>query len=501
MSHGTKKPHRRSKRPLTQSELERICGAARSMPGTIDGIPAGRWWLALILVAVDTGQHPAQLLSLARDAYRPNEGRLRTKKGKHSLHAHSSNALEAIAHYDRDKLFPWPKDGGKAPFGMLNYDYRLLLHRAGLPTAETRAMNRLRVTAIETTEILDRVDPYRPFEPVPGKPHQKRNAKRRSRESKPTLKGMKWTRDDSPRTLWRYFKELYRPLRIPQAAKGTLDWYKAAINTYSKFLGRDAKLDDFSDEAMDHFKLWLLDRDIANATINGYLRHLLALWRYAWRKRKVDELPRDVDFVPTIKRIPKAWSQEEMGRLLTAAAETEGETCGIPAARFWPALFLLLYDTGLRIGAAIYLKSENLDLESGWLRVDGETQKQKADQVFKLHPDTVEALKAIHPERRERIFNYHFKSEPCKFLGRHRLNDILERAGLPTTDKDKFHRIRRTSATAICNATNAEEAMRHLGHSHISVTKAYLDTTKIQSVVMVSQVMERPQWEPGKEAS
>ena len=494
------KPHRRSKLPLTIAAIERLLGAARSMPGELDGIPAGQWWPALILLMLDTGEFAPALLRLPAEAYDPAEGTLFLKRKARPLHAHAANALDVLHDANRLRLLPWPKDNGKPPFHMLYQDYRGILHRAGLPPAVKNPFGYLRSTAADVPEVLDCIDPHRPFHPVQGTRHKERSPRKPKPKADPPPETVYRIADASPRTLRRFFEETYRPLRLVLKSEKTVEKYYTTIKLFSDFTACDATLDQFTENRLDEFKVWCLGRMQA-ATANGYLRHLLALWRYAWKKRRLDKLPRDVEMLPEIKRIPEAWSQEEMARLLEAAGETAGEICGLPARLWWPALILVLYDTGLRIDAAVRLPSANLDLETGWLRVAGETQKQKADQVFRLHADTIETLEAMAPERRERLFNYHFKNRPNQLRPITRgYEDILERAGLPATAKDKFHKIRRTSATYLAEAIGEDEAVKHLGHSHPSVTRRYLDISKITRRMTAADVLPRPEWKPPQSA-
>jgi integrase len=68
---------------------------------------------------------------------------------------------------------------------------------------------------------------------------------------------------------------------------------------------------------------------------------------------------------------------------------------------------------------------------------------------------------------------------------------IVESAGLPAGRRDLFHKVRRTSATAVANKLGRAAAQDHLGHSAMSVTKVYLDPSKITRV-QVADILPRP---------
>lgn len=496
-------PHHRSpdprvnSLPITIGNLQRIVGAARTMPHSVDGIPGRLWWPAFVLSIVDTGQHAPVLLELPVESYQRGKGTLAVDGQEIPLHAHTANALEALRDFERDRLFPWPWDGGKAPYYMLYHHYRNLLHRAGLPPTLKRPLVQLRAMAFEAPDVLDCIDPHRPFHPVPGHPERK---PKKPRQKKPRIKrgetdGVYLIRDNSPETLKRYFAEVYRPLRLIGGSARTIEGYESVIDLFSRFLGCDASLHHLTDDHLDRFKCWLIQAGRKPVTVNSRQRHLLAIWRHAWKKRRVEEQPRDVEFMREVKRIPEAWSSDEFGQILFASSQADYEMGTVPANRWWPAFLLTLYDTGLRLGAAMSLHSADLNLDEGIILARAETQKQKADQVFRLHPDTVAAIKATHPHRRELLFGYPNWRDNKRTLY-NRFNRILKAAGLPTTAGNKFHKIRRTSATLVADAISAEAATKHLGHSHASTTRAYLDLRKIRNEVISADVMERPLWTP-----
>jgi integrase len=239
--------------------------------------------------------------------------------------------------------------------------------------------------------------------------------------------------------------------------------------------------------------VWTMAAGFSAATANRHRATLCAIWRFARRKRWIATEPLDVDKIRIKKRVPDAWSIDQLGRILEACAAQQGRVCGIPASRWWVAFVLNLYDTGLRVGAALAARTEHLDPASGFLFVPAEAQKQKSDQVFHLHPQTLAAIAETRPADRDLLF-------PCSY-NRHGLLDayreILRQAGLPCDRRSLFHKLRRTSATFVADALGEEAAMKHLDHSCMAVTKAYLDPTKIRRTVRASDVLPRPDWKGG----
>jgi len=288
-------------------------------------------------------------------------------------------------------------------------------------------------------------------------------------------------------TLAEFFQRTYSPQRLLGKSPQTVVAYRAALSLFDRLAGRPVALSDLSDELLTACAARHLKGGFAPATCNRLLRTVATIWRFAHKRKAVSALP-DVQKVKTPKRVPVAWSAEEFNRLLATAAETSGHVGTIPAGSYWVALLLVLYDTGLRIGALMHLRRDALDLASGWLRVPADVQKQCADQAFRLHADTLASLRAMQVSNATDLL-FPWPQSP-RGLGR-ALRRILVRAGLSAGRRDLFHKIRRTSATNVADKLGRAAAQDHLGHSCMSVTAAYLDPSKIHRV-QAADAIPRP---------
>lgn len=499
-------PARKECLPWSAGELEALFGSARTMPGIVDGVPARRWWPALLLTLLDTGLLPSALLAVPKIDYDRRTGTLCTGLLAYQLHPLAVEAVDAIRFHDHARLFPWPWDNGRPPFHMLHRRYKELLFRANLPHVATNMFQRLQVTARKSPEILGQVNLYLPFTPRAGKPYLPRARDRRRweapaaveegpRRSTPLPKGSALPvvrlHCDGMRSLKRFFEDSYRPLRLADANPASAENHLTVIERFSWFLACDATVANLTDDTVERFLAWLKRSGMANPTINRYRACLLAQWKHAWRKRLVDDQPRDVAKFRVAKRVPEAWSAEEVAKILQQAEQVEGMIGGVPAGAWWRGLLLTLYDTGLRIAAAMQLRSTDLNAER-WLSVPAEVQKQDADQTFRLHPETMTALLATHPHEREWLFPWPYDSDNHYGVLTKHYKRILKAAGLPLGRRDLFHKLRRTSATAVCDALDELAAKRHLGHSSLDVTRRYLDPRKIRRSHSAAEVMQRP---------
>jgi len=85
---------------------------------------------------------------------------------------------------------------------------------------------------------------------------------------------------------------------------------------------------------------------------------------------------------------PYLWSREDINRLLDAARQL-----GPPLkAASYEALFGLLAVTGMRLGEALALEPDDVDLEGGVITIRARTAKLERARIVPLHPTTVRAL-------------------------------------------------------------------------------------------------------------
>lgn len=474
--------------PYSGVELSRLFAAARTMEGRIAGLPADAWWPALLCTIIDARLHATEAIELPVEAFDPSRGTLDTGPIVADLHPLTLEFLGAIGGHGCDRLLPFDRCRD-----MLYHRMKIVLWRAGVAHVSRNSFDRLRFTGRRRRDVLDEVDLATSFRPRRGKPRIPRardKQRRRPKMNWPTPAAVYRLDIDSPRTLRRFFDECYLPHRLADAAETSAQKHRIAIDRLSWFLGCDVTLDMLSEDLLDGWLAWLKrSGKLTNPSINGYRRAILAQWRYAWRKRKLPELPRDVIEFKESKRLPESWSTDEVGRILRAAGELAGTVGRVPAGRWWQALLLTLYDTGLRIEAVLGLEVTQFDRDSRDLVVPAELQKQRAEQSFRLHPDTVAAIAETDPEGRSLLFGGVY----CVVTLQRRLREILKAAGLPHGRRDLFHKMRRTSGTAVAQAMDELAAKAHLGHSSLQVTSRYLDPRKITRKKAAADVIERPE--------
>lgn len=264
------------------------------------------------------------------------------------------------------------------------------------------------------------------------------------------------------------YEEQYEPLALRSRRPNTKRLYRSTLRSFDRFLTRKATLVDLNDATVSAFAAARLDSGLSKYSVNKDLFNLLAIWRWAHRKGIVANWP-DVALETPPERAPVALTAEELSRLLAAIYAEPGMVGQLVAAKFWLALFLVIWDSGERIGAVMGLSWDRVDLLGRWVTFLAEDRKgARADTVAKIADDTAAALLDIkRPEGKVFFWPY------SPTLIYRRMGRIMKRAGLPDSKLYKFHALRKSFASHLKAAGG--DPQKALGHSSAKITKAYLD--------------------------
>lgn len=265
-----------------------------------------------------------------------------------------------------------------------------------------------------------------------------------------------------------FFEETYRSRKLLGRSENTSRLYRLSITSFGRTLGKRPRLCDFTDTNLSRHIQRLLDEGRSVATANKDRAQLLALWRYAHKRGLVTNWP-DVPVIPEPERTPAAWMPEDLAKLEEAVGRRKGSIAGVPERLWWRSLIYACLDTGERISA---IRDATWDWVDGvWLRVPAEARKGKTrDRAYRLRPATVDDLEMI---RRMGAGNFLWPWPLNRDYLWQKYGALLKEAGLPAGRRDKFHRLRRTTAS-ISHAAGLD-AQQVMDHEYRRTTRAYLD--------------------------
>jgi integrase len=299
------------------------------------------------------------------------------------------------------------------------------------------------------------------------------------------------------------YRDRYRPIRQLGCSLETVHQYEQLLRHLNRFVrerfGDQAAVayaDELCDEWIAGYLDWRMRTDgIVAPTANKDLRQINALWKFASRKRlsTASRFESDLSRLDEPKQIKRAWPVEKFSTILASAAQEVETLGGVPGSKFWSALLLGNYDLGVRITPLMLLRTADIDLDAATVLVRFDSQKQRADQLFQITPQTVEVWRAIWAADRKLFFRDLWPLDPDGYWRRlrWRYKRILRRAGLDATRDDLFHKIRRTTGSHIWRERGIAAAQKHLGHSHPRVTQVYGDP-EITQEILTAAGLPRP---------
>jgi site-specific recombinase XerD len=273
-----------------------------------------------------------------------------------------------------------------------------------------------------------------------------------------------------------FFEDNYRPRKLRGRSQNTVRLYRSSIKNLEKTLGRQATLEDFTDETIALVMQTILDRGGSPFTANKERSQLLALWRYAAQTGLLTIWP-TITPENEPERIPIAWLQEDIHQLIATIDRQTNSIGNIPAKMWWRGVVCICLDTGERIGAVAQCRWDWL--EGSWLLVPAEARKgRKRDRRYLLSQETMRAIADVRPfsTRDGAIFPWPY----CSTYLWTKFTKLLKEAGLPHGRKDKFHRLRKTLGSVVYAA--GLDAQDILDHQNKRTTQAYLDPRFSRSV-------------------
>ena len=183
--------------------------------------------------------------------------------------------------------------------------------------------------------------------------------------------------------------------------------------------------------------------------------------------------------------LPRAMNPSDVRKLLWVIEETRDR-----------ALFLLLLRTGIRIGEALGLRLNDLDIRQRKVHLY-EGEKNSMGRVVYLSDDALFAIKLwLRRRKKDKEFVFYGQSNGhlCYSTGRYLFMQYLKKAGL---DQKGYtvHCLRHTFASELLNAGMRLECLQQLlGHQDIEVTRRYArltDTTREEEYFRAMAVIEK----------
>lgn len=186
----------------------------------------------------------------------------------------------------------------------------------------------------------------------------------------------------------------------------TVEMYCATLDRFRDFLGHEPVVDDLDDLTVSKFLRWRAKTVhdpkrglISPASLGKDSAHIRALWTWLAKKRwkrsdgELIEFP-DYSRPKIPKPVPKAYTAEELRKLMAAARCRKGLVAGKPAAWYWTTKLWAMFTTGERIGAILQLRWGQVDLDACTLTFLAATRKGRSETLVSPIPPKLAKMMA-----------------------------------------------------------------------------------------------------------
>ncbi len=236
-------------------------------------------------------------------------------------------------------------------------------------------------------------------------------------------------------------------------ASGSCQQLRLTVACFERWLGRPAKVLDFTEETANRWLLYQQERGLAPDTVLSQRRNLLTLWRACWEERRIDTLPLRVRRIKCHRLPTRAWSGDDVSRLLATVHTLQGrfKFSMVSRAHFMGAWIRTQYETGLRFGDMLRIERQAIDPTGRFTLVQ---HKTRFPIYCQLYPETLSAILDTFPPSRRLVFG----GVVSEHWVRSYLRQLTDKVGLSGSTK----MLRRAGATAV--KMSGGDASAFLGH-------------------------------------
>lgn len=288
--------------------------------------------------------------------------------------------------------------------------------------------------------------------------------------------------------------------------KSTCDSYGVAARALIRRFG-DCLLDEIDREAILQWRMEVLDINLKAVSWNTYMRQLRILYQFGLQTGLMEGInnPFENLQVRCLKRpnktVKKSTIKFARGYLdVLHTQETKWQQLSeIHPAWFWRTVFEVLVCTGIRANELLNLRTCDIDLQEGLLRVSAEFSKNYHERKIPIHDNLVPYLRQLifnarkkHITPEQQLFNVNVFSDrhSRKTMDMNQLSSFFKRLSRHSPERISPHRLRHTIATELMRDPdrNIHTVKNIMGHQNIATTMKYVAVNQTQMRELINTI-------------
>ena len=254
----------------------------------------------------------------------------------------------------------------------------------------------------------------------------------------------------------------------------TVKAYGKDISDFSEFLQNEFEEEHLQNVHYSQVRSWIVslsENDISNRSINRKISSLKGLFKFFLKTGDIETNPlAKHKALKTSKKVQIPFSRAEVDQVLESLEATD-----FLSSRD-KLLVELFYSTGIRRMELIQIKTTDLDLVSGTLKVLGKRNKERIIPLLKTVANTAETYLGFRKEINDQNIDFLFLTERGDKIYESLVYRIINNYFSKVSGKVKKspHILRHTFATHLLNqGANLNAVKELLGHSSLASTQVY----------------------------
>jgi len=273
----------------------------------------------------------------------------------------------------------------------------------------------------------------------------------------------------SDKVLNEAFEDFIRHKKINNLSSESIRYYNDCYKTFCQFHDPTLLCNTVTQNTVERYTEFLQNKNIADVTVNSYLRGLRAILYYIMERGYLTEYP--IKLIRFNKKIKETYTNEELDILLKKPSL---KTCSFAELRNWVMINYLL-GTGNRLSTMTNVKCGDIDFDNNVIRLT--KVKNRKEQIIPLSSTLREILKE---------YMFYRKGDNQDFLFSTIYGESMTKSGVTTAikaynlsrgvSKHSIHLFRHTFAKLwILNGGDIFRLQKILGHSSIDIVKEYVN--------------------------